>query len=96
MPHINKTEGEEVMRAILAIKGKASAKQRVEHKNGKLRIKGGSLRYSKVMDPIEAVTGPLELRTHADAAEVIKHEGHQKPLIVFSVQSAMVPKMLSI
>ena len=80
MPHLSQQEGEEMIKVILAMKGKTSTKQKEEHKKGKLKIKGGPLTYSRVMDPIEAVTGKLDLRTNADAAEVIQSGKPQKLL----------------
>ena len=51
-----------------------------EHKRGLLRVKGAPLKYAKVMEPIEAVIGRFELRTNANAAEVIRSDKHLKQL----------------
>ena len=91
MPHITQREGEEMMKVILAIKGKASGKQKEERKGGRLKIKGAPLTYSRVMDPIEAVVGQFELRTNADAAEVMQSGNHQKFLHkIFSPKCQML------
>ena len=71
MPVLTDVENELIMEAILALRGKASKKQKDEFQNGKLRVKRGPLRYGRLNEPVEDLVGKLSSRVNASATDLL-------------------------